>query len=183
MDYGGNQFVDNGNGTVTDLATGLMWMQADSEIDLNWEEALAYAEGLQYGEHDDWRLPDAKELQSIVDYTRSPDTTDSAAIDPVFQISTLFNEAGRLDYPFYWSSTTHVSTAPGNAFTAAAYIAFGRAMGYMQNQWMDVHGAGAQRSDPKQGNPTAFLWGRGPQGDNIRIYNHVRCVRSAEPPQ
>ncbi len=169
-----------GDGTVTDLATGLMWMQTDSAVGLNWEEALAYAEDLNHGAHDDWRLPHAKELQSIVDYTRSPDTTESAAIDPIFQIDTLFNEAGQLDYPFYWTSTTHVSTAPGNAYASAAYIAFGRAMGYMRNQWMDVHGAGAQRSDPKQGNPTDFRWGRGPQGDNIRIYNHVRCVRTVD---
>ncbi len=180
VDYGVNEFVDNGDGTVTDLATGLMWMQTDSAVGLNWEEALAYAEDLNHGAHDDWRLPHAKELQSIVDYTRSPDTTESAAIDPIFQIDTLFNEAGQLDYPFYWTSTTHVSTAPGNAYASAAYIAFGRALGYMRNQWMDVHGAGAQRSDPKQGNPTDFRWGRGPQGDNIRIYNHVRCVRTVD---
>ena len=42
---------------------------------------------------------------------------------------------------------------------------------------LDVHGAGAQRSDPKAGDPAAFPHGRGPQGDVIRIYNYVRCVR------
>jgi len=42
---------------------------------------------------------------------------------------------------------------------------------------MDVHGAGAQRSDPKAGNPDDFPHGRGPQGDVIRINNLVRCVR------
>ena len=44
---------------------------------------------------------------------------------------------------------------------------------------MDVHGAGAQRSDPKSGNPNDYPTGRGPQGDAIRIYNYVRCVRNA----
>ena len=43
---------------------------------------------------------------------------------------------------------------------------------------MDVHGAGAQRSDPKAGNPADFPKGRGPQGDVIRIYNYVRLVRT-----
>jgi len=43
----------------------------------------------------------------------------------------------------------------------------------------DVHGAGAQRSDPKEGNPNDYPHGRGPQGDVIRIYNYVRCVRNA----
>ncbi len=42
---------------------------------------------------------------------------------------------------------------------------------------MDVHGAGSQRSDPKSGDPSRFPEGRGPQGDVIRIYNQVLCVR------
>ncbi|MFA6294459.1 MAG: hypothetical protein WC637_21895, partial [Victivallales bacterium] len=41
----------------------------------------------------------------------------------------------------------------------------------------DVHGAGAQRSDPKTGDPSLFPHGRGPQGDVVRINNFVRCVR------
>jgi hypothetical protein len=43
--------------------------------------------------------------------------------------------------------------------------------------FVDVHGAGAQRSDPKAGDPAMFPHGRGPQGDVIRIYNFVRPVR------
>lgn len=52
-------------------------------------------------------------------------------------------------------------------------------MGYMRGGWLDVHGAGAQRSDPKAGDPADYPQGRGPQGDAVRILNHVRCVRSA----
>lgn len=63
--------------------------------------------------------------------------------------------------------------------TYAVYIAFGRAMGYMNNTWVDVHGAGAQRSDPKAGDPADYPTGHGPQGDAIRIYNYVRLVRDA----
>jgi Raf kinase inhibitor-like YbhB/YbcL family protein len=44
---------------------------------------------------------------------------------------------------------------------------------------VDVHGAGAQRSDPKAGDPAMFPHGRGPQGDVIRINNFVRLVRTA----
>ena len=44
--------------------------------------------------------------------------------------------------------------------------------------YVDVHGSGAQRSDPKTGDPAMFPHGRGPQGDVIRIYNYVRLVRS-----
>jgi hypothetical protein len=173
--YGVNDFVDNGDGTISDRATGLTWMQTNSGEGLNWEEALDYCESLDYSGYSDWRLPDAKELQSIVDYSRSPDVTGSAAIDPIFSISTITNEAGQVDYPAFWSSTTHVKA--GGYGDAGVYIAFGQAMGNMHDTWMDVHGAGAQRSDAKSGDPSSFSTGRGPQGDAVRIYNYARCVR------
>jgi hypothetical protein len=53
-------------------------------------------------------------------------------------------------------------------------------MGYLGNIWQDVHGAGAQRSDPKSGNPADYPTGHGPQGDVVRIYNYVRPVRDTE---
>ena len=188
--YGTNDLVDEEDGTITDRATGLTWMKQDSghleagprgDGRMTWEEALAWAEGLEHAGHADWRLPNAKELQSLVDYTRSPDTTRSAAIDPVFDVSVVENEAGAKDYPFYWTGTTHASARGGSA---AIYVAFGRSLGWMrppgqqgEGRWLDVHGAGSQRSDPKAGDPDAFPRGRGPQGDAIRILNHVRCVR------
>lgn len=179
-DYGINNFQDNRDGTITDAATGLMWSEADSGEGMNWEDALAWVQQKNEENHlgyNDWRLPNAKELQSIVDYTRSPQTTDSAAIDPVFEVTSITGEDGQKAYPFYWTGTTHVS-ASGRG-DAAAYIAFGEAPGYMQDSWVDVHGAGAQRSDPKSGDPGAYPTGRGPQGDAIRINNYVRLVRDA----
>ena len=179
ISYGVNDFTDKGDGTVTDNATGLMWSRDDSGASLNWEEALAWIEqknAENYLGHGDWRLPDAKEMQSIVDYSRAPDTTGSAAIDPVFNVTQITNEAGRLDYPVFWTGTTHIRT--GNNGEAGVYVCFGRAMGYMNGSWIDVHGAGAQRSDPKSGDPADYPFGHGPQGDAIRIYNYVRCVRS-----
>lgn len=169
--YGKNDFVDNNNGTITDNATGLTWQKADNNKGLNWHEALQYAENLNLGGYDDWRLPNAKELQSIVDYTRSPETSQSAAIDPIFQISTITNEAKEQDYPYFWSSTTHLDGRV--AEDSAVYIAFGKALGNMRDTVMDVHGAGAQRSDPKTGKAIS----RGPQGDYIRVDNYVRAVR------
>jgi hypothetical protein len=188
-DYGKNDFKDNTDGTVSDRATGLIWMKVDSgtlkagrrkDGKMNWEEALAWAENLDYAGYTDWRLPNVKELQSIVDYTRSPATTQSAAIDPVFQTTSFRAEGNERDYPNYWSSTTHAGVY---RVSTAAYVAFGRSFGWMPNRrsgqymLMDVHGAGSQRSDPKSGDPSRFPHGRGPQGDAIRIYNFVRCVR------
>jgi hypothetical protein len=184
-EYGKNKFIDNGDGTIVDKATGLTWMKADSGKKMNWQQALEFAENLEYAGHSDWRLPNAKELHSIVEYSRCPDVTNSAAIDPLFEVTPIINEDGRKDYPYYWTSTSHVNQRG----SAGVYIAFGRALGFMQNRrtgqssYMDVHGAGAQRCDVKSGNPSKLLRGRGPQGDVMRIYNYFRCVRGgvAEP--
>lgn len=178
-EYGINQLKDNGNGTITDNATGLMWMKDDNGTGVNWESALSFAENFEYAGYTDWRLPDAKELQSIVDYTRSPAATGSAAIDSVFQCTAIINEVGETDFPFYWTSTTFSSQTASDG-KAAVYISFGKAMGYMSQfgGWVDVHGAGAQRSDPKVGDPNAFPHGHGPQGDAIRINNYIRLVRN-----
>jgi len=193
--YGENSFVDNEDGTITDNATGIMWMQNDNGEGLLWEAALKYAENFEYAGYSDWRLPDAKELQSIVDYTRSPATTASAAINPLFNCSKITNEAGVDDYPWYWSNTTHAAWTAGNEGGWGAYVAFGRCMGNMsdsgddlpppgksasttnETNWTDVHGAGAQRSDPKAGDPSEYTEGHGPQGDAVRIYNYVRLMR------
>lgn len=179
--YGQNSLQDNGDGTITDQATGLMWAQDDSGTGLNWQEALAWVatqNAASYGGYSDWRLPDAKELQSIVDYSRSPDATGSAAIDPRFNITSITNEAGATDYPAYWSSTTHLKW--NGVSGHAAYVTFGRAMGYFNGSWMDVHGAGAQRSETKTGDPANWPTGNGPQGDAVRIYNYARLVRDAD---
>ena len=189
-DYGVNQFVANGDGTVSDPATGLMWAQADSGVGMNWQDALAWVQqqnANRYLGYNDWRLPNAKELQSLVDYSRSPDTTASAAIDPLFQSTAIVNEGGAADFPWYWSGTTHLDN------NGAVYIAFGRALGWMRfgadpyYTLADVHGAGAQRSDPKSGSRSDYylgndaggnpVYGRGPQGDVVRIANFVRLVR------
>ncbi|MEI6388813.1 MAG: DUF1566 domain-containing protein, partial [Spirochaetota bacterium] len=175
-------FQDNGDGTITDSATGRMWSQADSGTGMDWEVALAWVQAKnadKYLGHSDWRLPDIKELQSIVDYSHSPATTGSPAIDPIFLSTTIKNEGNQDDYGCYWSSTTHVGFGP-DAGTEAAYISFGRAMGKMVGIWMDVHGAGCQRSDPKVGKAADYPDGKGPQGDAIRIDNFVRLVRHAK---
>lgn len=185
-DYGQNDFVDNGDGTVSDQATGLMWTQADNGEAVDWRTALAYAQARNDANHlghDDWRLPNAKELESVVDYSRSPDSSSSAAIDALFTSSSIINEDGATDYPFYWTSTTHKSwLSDAQKVANAAYLAFGRGLGYDTNLgvWHDVHGAGCQRSDPKSGDPDQYPTYHGPQGDVQRVFNYVRLVRDFE---
>lgn len=157
-EWGANQFSDSGNGTVTDDLTGLMWQQADDGTARPWQESLAYCEGLTLAGHNDWRLPNVKELQSIVDYSRH-----DPALDPRF-----FRQSDRTGW--FWSSTTH-----GERVSTAAYVCFGKCVS-VDNE--DAHGAGAQRSDPKAGN--ASDWGpMGGQRDAVRISNYARCVRDA----
>ncbi len=211
--YGENEFVDNGDGTITDNATGLMWAQDDSgsdddegfdyttldfldadgdgllvpaDADMNgamtWEEALRYVEALNSAEYlgySDWRLPNVKELHSLMDYSKTPANDGVATIDEVFNSTAILNENGDTDYPFYWSGTTHATDGDSEVGVAGAYVAFGRAMGYNDElgYWTDVHGAGAQRSDEKTWDGGDYNTGDGPQNDAIRIYHYVRPVR------
>jgi len=174
--YGVNDFTDNGDDTITDEATGLMWAQEDSDAGMNWEAALAWAQeknANNYLGYSDWRLPDVKELQSIVDYSRAPDATDPAdegpALDPLFSVSTITNEAGNSDYPYYWSSTSARFQARGD-FYYVWYVAAGRAV---NNEGLDFHGAGAVRFDTKvEGGPAGE--------DTERIYNYIRLARNID---
>jgi hypothetical protein len=135
--YGVNAFTANGDGTVTDAATGRMWQQSDDGTRRDWPEALAYCEALDLGGHDDWYLPNSKELQSIVDYHR----TDLPAID-----TTVFSITEDSDTLDFWTSTTF-----GDWKNYANVIAFGKALSKAgdQTKYTDWHGAGAQRSSIK----------------------------------
>lgn len=90
--YAGS-YTNHGNGTVTDLESGLMWQQEDDGTQRTWEEALDYCYSLPLGGYSDWRLPNIKELQSLVDYSKV-----QPAIDLKFFVATKQSN--------YWSSTT-----------------------------------------------------------------------------
>ena len=105
-----SRFLDLGDGTVADRRTGLMWQKEAAVVvvhgrisaagDAGWQDALRYCNELELGGHTDWRLPNVRELQSIVDYGRS-----APCIDPVFEAVPSW----------YWSSTT-VAAHPGSAW-------------------------------------------------------------------
>ncbi|WP_319481358.1 DUF1566 domain-containing protein [uncultured Draconibacterium sp.] len=172
-EYGTNDYVDNGDGTITDKSTGLMWTQDDSGEGMIWEDALFYAENSIFAGYDDWRLPNVKEHQAIVDYGYSPTATApdkvGPAIDPIFNCTQIISEAGYDDYPYYWTSTS-ANFSKGQLYYYAWYISLGRAV---NDQGEDFHGAGAVRFDTKDID--------GPAGEDAeRYYNYVRLVRNAE---
>jgi hypothetical protein len=122
------RFVDHGDGTVTDTCTGLMWQKGTADANgsgaietelpgdrLSWQAALNYCEDLEYAGHDDWRLPNVRELQSIVVYGRY-----GPAIDPVFEAVS----------DWYWSSSTF-GDVPSKAWYV--YFGYGNVSGYWKN--------------------------------------------------
>ncbi len=172
LSYGVNLFQNNNDGTISDLATGFMWQQSDSGSGMDWEHALAYAQTqntANYLGHNDWRLPNAKELQSLVDYTRSPYATKAAnvgpAINALFSCTGILNDGGKADYPYYWTSTSAMSMANGS-YPSAWYVAVGQAE---DGNGENLHGAGAVRFDKK-------IIGTG-EGEE-RVLNYVRLVRN-----
>jgi hypothetical protein len=59
------RFFDNGDGTVTDCNTGLMWQQVTNSGNGTWNAGGNYCNDLVLGGHDDWRLPELSEMQSL----------------------------------------------------------------------------------------------------------------------
>jgi len=103
------RFVDNGDDTVTDTCTGLMWQQNTADIDgggfdpdpgsgdqVNWCDALAYCEGLTFAGESDWRLPNVLEAQSLGDYSQAAPAMDT----DIFGVARVGSVA------VYWTSTS-----------------------------------------------------------------------------
>jgi len=106
-------YVDNGDGTVTDIVTGLVWQAYTASGTYTWRQALAYGESLQLAGYTDWRLPNIHELQSLAEYGRY-----DTSIDPAAFPGTLSS--------YYWSSTTD-SRSQANAW----FVSFDN--GYMES--------------------------------------------------
>jgi hypothetical protein len=90
------RFVDHGDGTVTDNLTGLMWTRDACQIpgQPSWREAVTACNNLVFAGYDDWRLPNIRELQSLMDYGKySPALPEG---NPFIGICGTY----------YWTSTT-----------------------------------------------------------------------------
>lgn len=103
-----SRYTDNGNGTITDIKTGLIWKQCSegqsgascsgTAARINWSMALAAAANSSFAGFNDWRLPNRKELWSLV---------ETACYDPAINEARFPNTSGDM----YWTSSSRASDA------------------------------------------------------------------------
>jgi hypothetical protein len=65
------RLMDNGDGTISDKVSNLMWQRQDDDTERYWEEAKRYCSGLTLAGHTDWRMPTLRELLTIVDKNKT----------------------------------------------------------------------------------------------------------------
>ena len=111
----GPRFLINGDGTVTDLTTGLVWLQqVDCLTSSNWKEAHAVAQRLSHGhvcggfsledhsEQGDWRVPTIRELMTLPNQKfYNPALSDGLGVDKWKEGDPFFGVTSR----YFWSST------------------------------------------------------------------------------
>ena len=123
-----SRYQDHGDGTITDLQTGLMWQQCslgqsgsgcgeDPPTPYTWEEARQQGDEMNsrggFAGHSDWRLPNMEELESLV---------EKACYAPAINIKLFPNAGLRHRFPGYWSSAPHADNS-NNAWVV--YFALG----------------------------------------------------------
>jgi Protein of unknown function (DUF1566). len=150
------RYRDNGDGTITDLNTRLMWEKKDfggdaaadfsnphdvhntyvwsgSGIQVTIWDWLDTLNGFGFAGHDDWRIPNVKELQTIVDYGQF-----NPAVDPAFNnncnIFSDVEDGSCTAASFYWSSTTNANF-PGNAW----FVDFFNGTVFNASKFDDLH--------------------------------------------
>ena len=113
-----HDYLDNGDGTISDLTTGLMWEKLSDDGTLHdrnnqysWSNAVAVKvaalNSTAFAGYSDWRFPNLNELQSLASYGAV-----SPAMDPIFQTGCIPNctvlTCSCTQSSIYWSSTTYL---------------------------------------------------------------------------
>jgi hypothetical protein len=129
---------DNGNGTISDPDSGLMWTQKDSHADLgkclDWKKSKEYVEKLRTGGHDDWRMPSMPEIAGIYDNTK--ESTRSMDQDPEYPLGLDEKFADGAAY-WYWTSDYHTTKL---ADCCARTLYFASGMGHSRRITMCTKG-------------------------------------------
>jgi len=135
--YQGKQpvYQDNGDGTVTDLNTGLMWQKGTGDK-MTWEEATLGSESFSLAGHTDWRMSSIKELYSLIIFTGLTGKTENDSTPYIDTDYFLFNYGNtdigeRFIDSQYISSTRYVGTTmDGNDTAFGVNFGDGRIKGY-----------------------------------------------------
>lgn len=131
----GSRFTDNKDGTVTDGLTGLVWMKnAGCFAPSNWTAALNLANQLASGQcgltdgstPGQWRMPNANELESLVDISRSNPAVSGGS--PFTNIS-MANA--------YWSSTSYMASSPFNFANTSGAPSSAMAIRFTDGRWIN----------------------------------------------
>lgn len=116
-------YTDNGNGTVTDKKTGLMWVKDGTSAGCNggdvaqWPKAVAFCENLVFAGHSDWRLPDRKDLMSIVDRGQSGLSVNATYFPNTHGSSYWTSTKNYPDSDYAWSILFFYGGVPGYDMT------------------------------------------------------------------
>ncbi len=108
-----DSFVDNKDGTITQTNTGLMWAKcsagqtgntcAGNASAMVWSEALNAAYNSRLGGYDDWRLPNVKELQALVNDNRVAPAIDTTAFPNTPSALFWSNSPYNSYWSYYWT--------------------------------------------------------------------------------
>jgi len=140
-EYEGNHpaYTDNGDGTVTDDVTGLMWQQSPAQKQ-TLEQALTNVSECRLGGYDDWRVPTIKELYSLIHFSGTdpdPDTVDSDGLIPFidteyfsFQYGDVSAGERIIDVQYGSCSQYTGTTMNGDSTMFGVNFADGRIKGY-----------------------------------------------------
>ena len=90
-------FINNGNGTITDTVTGLMWQQVDGG-EMTFDKSVIYASDLVLGGSSDWRMPSILELNSLLNHDKN-----NPALNTVYFTATTAQ--------YWWSGQKQVNDA------------------------------------------------------------------------
>jgi len=139
----GARFTDNEDGTVTDNLTGLVWMKHASDKanflgfgpQTSWADACEACNALEHGEHGltdysrpgNWRLPNVRELQSLIDYSQYHPPLPAG--HPFLGVHPFVGEGSSN----YWSSTTEPSSTGDLASAWAVSFDQGNAFVYLKS--------------------------------------------------
>ena len=109
--------------TISDEKTGLVWQKTSSTLGKSWEDAIQYCENLILANKLNWRLPNQKELQSIIDYTVAQPTFYSGFEGPYVGTDGYWSSTTVFDFPSAaWTTDFHMGNTTASMKSNLNYV-------------------------------------------------------------